>query len=119
MKFPAQITSLLENLSVKQRKAVQLLALTEKTQDEISKECGIGRNTLWRWRVSDEAFQKAEVALTAWSCADVFLLARREWPKQIKDGNWKAIEKALDYGFNLAGYGMATVQPEAGDEDNE
>lgn len=85
-------------LKPKQQKAAELLALfPEKKEKEIAAEVGITQKTLWVWKKDYPEFMEYYHTICQNRFKELEGLAIKQLEANVKKGNQKAIEYALDY----------------------
>ena len=85
-------------LKPKQMKAAELLALfPEMKEKDIAAEVNISQKTLWMWKTKFPEFQEYYKSLCQQRFKDLESLAITQLEANVRKGNQKAIEYALDY----------------------
>lgn len=81
----------------KQLKAIELLVYQPyMTQEMMAKECGVARETIWRWRTENEEFKEALSNATKerWKAAEQ--MAVTTMINLMAEGNYQATKYVLD-----------------------
>ena len=84
-------------LNNKQLKAIELLVYQPyMTQEMMAKECGVARETLWRWRTENEEFKTAldKATKDRWKAAEQ--MAVNTMINLCSEGNIQAVKYMLD-----------------------
>ena len=84
-------------LNNKQQKAIELLVYQPyMTQEMMAKECGVARETIWRWRTENEEFKEAldKATKDRWKAAEQ--MAVNTMINLCSEGNIQAVKYMLD-----------------------
>lgn len=84
-------------LNNKQQKAIELLVYQPyMTQEMMAKECGVARETIWRWRTENEEFKEAldKATKERWKAAEQ--MAVNTMINLCSEGNIQAVKYMLD-----------------------
>ena len=84
-------------LNNKQQKAIELLVYQPyMTQEMMAKECGVARETIWRWRTENEEFKEVldKATKERWKAAEQ--MAVNTMINLASEGNIQAVKYMLD-----------------------
>lgn len=85
-------------LKPKQRMCAELMALfPDRTQESIAEEVGVTSKTIWKWKNEFPEFMEYYHSLCVDRFKDLEGLAIKQLEANVRKGNMKAIEYALDY----------------------
>lgn len=85
-------------LKPKQMKAAELLALfPDMKEKDIAAEVGVSQKTLWMWKTKFPEFMEYYHSINVNRFKELESLAIAQLEANVKKGNQKAIEYALDY----------------------